>query len=285
MTITNRFCSRHLLCLLFALGLCADALATGTPSLKRLLKSASAEELVSWGTRFEHGEGVERDFDAAIKCYCRAAGEGDASAQYQLGWMYANGRGVTRNDALAAAWFALAAENGDPHAQRMVARMGQSKVEPTCLRPNGGIYRKRLKSVPNPSRTQIAEWVQNLAPEYGLDPVLVLAVIRAESNFNPQARSPKDAQGLMQLIPATAKRFGVNDVWDPLQNLHGGMAYLRWLLDFFEGNEAFALAGYNAGEMAVKRYRGVPPYAETRAYVKRISAWRRRPSQQIPGSS
>ena len=83
----------------------------------------------------------------------------------------------------------------------------------------------------------------------------------------------------MQLIPATAKRFGVADVWDPLDNIKGGMAYLRWLLDHFEGDESLALAGYNAGEGAVRRYNGIPPYAETRAYVKKVIRWRqaRRP--------
>ena len=110
-----------------------------------------------------------------------------------------------------------------------------------------------------------------IAPTYGLQPALVLAVIEAESGFNDQARSPKDAQGLMQLIPATAERFGVQDPYDPVQNLRGGMAYLRWLLAYFRGDVRLTLAGYNAGEGAVVRHGGVPPYAETRAYVDRIT--------------
>ena len=117
---------------------------------------------------------------------------------------------------------------------------------------------------------KISDLVRALAPKYSLDPKLVLAVIEAESNFNPKALSPKQAQGLMQLIPATAQRFGVKDPWDPEQNLHGGMAYLRWLLDHFEGDVKLALAGYNAGEKAVERHGGIPPYAETQAYVTRI---------------
>jgi soluble lytic murein transglycosylase-like protein len=112
--------------------------------------------------------------------------------------------------------------------------------------------------------------VRSLAPRYRLDPNLVLAVVEVESNFNPKAVSPKNAQGLMQLIPATAERFGVRDVWDPEQNLHGGMAYLRWLLDYFKGDVKLALAGYNAGEKAVERHGGIPPYAETQAYVQKI---------------
>jgi len=95
-------------------------------------------------------------------------------------------------------------------------------------------------------------------------------VIGTESNFNPKARSPKNAQGLMQLIPETAQRFNVRDSYDPVQNIRGGMAYLRWLLAYFEGDVVLATAGYNAGEGAVDRYRGVPPYRETREYVKRI---------------
>ena len=103
-----------------------------------------------------------------------------------------------------------------------------------------------------------------------VSPALVLAVIGIESGGRVDAVSTAGAVGLMQLIPATADRFGVTNVWDPVQNLKGGMAYLRWLLDHFEGDLELALAGYNAGEQAVARHGGVPPYPETQAYVKRI---------------
>jgi soluble lytic murein transglycosylase-like protein len=112
--------------------------------------------------------------------------------------------------------------------------------------------------------------VQLAAPEYRLDPGLVLAVMAAESNFDPAALSPKNAQGLMQLIPETARRFGVRNLQDPVQNIRGGMAYLRWLMAYFEGDVALALAAYNAGPGAVERYLGVPPFAETRNYVLKI---------------
>jgi len=98
-----------------------------------------------------------------------------------------------------------------------------------------------------------------------------MAVIQVESNFDPNALSPKNAQGLMQLIPETAERFGVNDVWDPEQNLRGGMAYLRWLLDHFQGDVRLALAGYNAGEGAVEQHQGIPPFGETQEYVRRVT--------------
>jgi soluble lytic murein transglycosylase-like protein len=112
--------------------------------------------------------------------------------------------------------------------------------------------------------------VNKLAPEYGVSPRLALAVIRAESNFDPLARSDKNAQGLMQLIPETAARFNVTKPLDPTQNVRGGLGYLRWLLAYFQGNVTLVAAAYNAGEGAVNRYRGIPPFPETRAYVKRI---------------
>ena len=119
---------------------------------------------------------------------------------------------------------------------------------------------KRSSAKSQAGKRKITGLVRELAPKYSLDPKLVLAVIETESNFNPKARSPKNARGLMQLIPATAQRFGVRNVWDPEQNLRGGMAYLRWLLKHFKGDVKLALAGYNAGEKAVERHGGIPPY-------------------------
>ena len=98
----------------------------------------------------------------------------------------------------------------------------------------------------------------------------MLAFIATESNFDASAVSPKNAQGLMQLIPETAARFGVRKIMDPTQNVRGGMAYLRWLMARFQGDVVLVAAAYNAGEAAVERYLGVPPYAETRQYVWKI---------------
>lgn len=106
--------------------------------------------------------------------------------------------------------------------------------------------------------------------EFGVDPDLLRAMTRQESSFNPRAVSHKNAQGLMQLIPDTAKRFGVKDPFDPDQNIRGGAQYMRWLLDRFKGDVDKALAGYNAGEGAVDKYKGIPPFRETRDYVKKI---------------
>jgi Soluble lytic murein transglycosylase and related regulatory proteins (some contain LysM/invasin domains) len=99
---------------------------------------------------------------------------------------------------------------------------------------------------------------------------LVIAIIQAESNYDAVAVSPKNAQGLMQLIPETARRFRVKNAFDPVQNVRGGIAYLRWLLAYFEGEISLVAAAYNAGEKSVERYGGIPPFAETQAYVRRI---------------
>ena len=118
-----------------------------------------------------------------------------------------------------------------------------------------------------------ARWGGAVAAEAArrdLSEALVLAVIAVESAGRARARSPKGAQGLMQLIPATARRFDVADPYDPAQNIRGGTTYLDLLLRRFRGDPILALAGYNAGEGAVDRHGGVPPYAETRAYVVRV---------------
>lgn len=109
------------------------------------------------------------------------------------------------------------------------------------------------------------------ANEFGVDEAVVRAIIHAESAFNPNALSRVGAQGLMQLMPATAKRFGVGNAFEPSQNIRGGVRYLAWLLKRFKGDLTLAAAGYNAGEGAVDKYRGVPPYSETQRYVVRVA--------------
>jgi soluble lytic murein transglycosylase-like protein len=113
----------------------------------------------------------------------------------------------------------------------------------------------------------IDEAVRRVAAEQALPAQLIHSVIKVESNYNAHAISSKGALGLMQLIPATARRFGVSDAFNPVQNIQGGAKYLRYLLDLYSENYPLALAAYNAGEGAVARYGGVPPFAETRNYV------------------
>jgi hypothetical protein len=256
--------------------------------------AASAEQAAAWREQaraLEHGEGVMRDSEAAVALYCQAAMAGDTLARYNLGWLYANGRGVARDDAQAAYFFQLAADQGDEPARRMLASVGPQSGKPACVaqieaelaaeqqaiaqRTAETAEREALDNrykalINNLQRRQIDAIVQRLAPEYGIHPALAVALIRAESNFDPKAISEKNAQGLMQLIPETAARFQVKKPFDPEQNIRGGMSYLRWLLAYFQGNVDLTVAAYNAGEGAVDRFRGVPPFPETRGYLKRI---------------
>lgn len=111
---------------------------------------------------------------------------------------------------------------------------------------------------------------REIAQRHGVDPELVAAVVSVESGFDPQAVSPKGAQGLMQLMPSTAATLGVEDPLDPQQNLDGGVRHLRALLTSYRGNRRLALAAYNAGAGAVARHKGVPPYRETQDYVRKV---------------
>jgi soluble lytic murein transglycosylase-like protein len=233
--------------------------------------------LVALAVAHEHGEGVAKDPLKAAGLYCEAARAGDAEAQYSLGWMYANGRGIERDDTAAAALFALAAAQGHADAERMLVRVGgPSEGLPECMRPK--------VEAPEPAFTIPADWpphkqrvatlVRDLAPQYTVHPELALAVIAAESNFDPGAVSRKGARGLMQLMPHTAEALGVGDPFQPAENVRGGTRYLRHMLDRY-GDLERALAAYNAGPSAVDRFGGVPPYPETRDYVKRVMTYYR----------
>jgi Transglycosylase SLT domain len=208
--------------------------------------------------------------------------------------MYANGRGVTRSDSIASTLFSRAAALGDEMGTRLAEMIRTDREElPNCLvsttKLNPGVPAEirstpttnlpSLPKLPKPlafselsalEKGKFTAQVSQMAKEFRLDPRLVLSIMRAESNYDPLARSPKGAQGLMQLIPETAERFGVTDLNEPSQNIRGGMAYIKWLLSLFKGNVTLSLAAYNAGEGAIERFGGVPPYPETMAYVQRI---------------
>lgn len=147
--------------------------------------------------------------------------------------------------------------------------------------PTSGQMRPNAWSPNGPSSVEISRLIpiiNDAARINGVDPRLIHAVIRAESGYNANAVSSKGAIGLMQLIPATAQRYGVQDIYDPHQNVSGGVRYLRDLLNMFNGNLELAIAGYNAGENAVLRAGNrIPPYPETRAYVPKVMSFYRSP--------
>lgn len=120
------------------------------------------------------------------------------------------------------------------------------------------------------NKQQIYTLINKTAKHYNIDPHLFHSLIQAESNYNPHATSHKGAAGLTQLMPDTAKRMGVKDRYDITQNLAGGAKYLKLLLNLYNGNKILSIAAYNAGEGAVKKYNGIPPFKETRNYVKKV---------------
>jgi soluble lytic murein transglycosylase-like protein len=149
-----------------------------------------------------------------------------------------------------------------------------SKTEP--LKPKRLVH--LTSQITNPSlsgfttgNSDVDNYIVESGRRNSVDPLLLYSIMHQESSFKPRAISYKGARGLMQLMPPTASRFGVTNIWDPKQNIEGGARYMRFLLDLFSGDVRLALAGYNAGEGAVMKYGyKVPPYSETREYVRRI---------------
>ncbi len=145
---------------------------------------------------------------------------------------------------------------------------GEVQLPPAAVR--GYVPDEVVDVVSGAGGADLARLAEEASRRYGLDPALVLAVVGVESGFRPEAVSPKGAQGLMQLMPRTAAALGVSDPLDPEQNLDAGVRHLESLLKLYNGDLTRALAAYNAGSGAVERHGGVPPYRETRAYVKRV---------------
>lgn len=259
------------------------------PALQRLLQQAGNLEVAS---------PTPDNLWQAASFYCEAARLGSTEAQYRLGMLYAFGQGVPASRAYAAALFSQAATQGHAEAVRMLEATELANTQlPLCvtslsapekspaqnLTPNADLAALGITIDPTiePAITRYLlglpghkRWLipltTSLSSWYELDPKLVLSVMAVESNMDVKAQSNKNATGLMQLIPGTAERFNVKDAFDATQNLRGGMRYLRWLLSYYRGNVLYALAAYNAGEGRVDRYKGVPPFPETRNYVKKI---------------
>jgi soluble lytic murein transglycosylase-like protein len=253
---------------------------------------------------------IEEGFDAqknkqpllAAERYCAAARFGSAEAQYRLGRLYL----VERTDAAAKdealTLLSIAAQRGHEKAAQALQGQRAGEAIPDCLLSGRApvfalppppepavepvvpleVVERYMLALPSDKRRH-AQLIRHLAPRFEVDFRFALAIARAESNFDPMALSPKNAMGLMQLIPDTAARFGVKNAFDPEQNVRGGLAYLRWLLDRFGGDVALASAAYNAGEGAVDRHGGVPPFRETQQYVQRILHFYRSPVHTKPG--
>lgn len=265
--------------------LVALALLSAAPLAAAVQIDPEPEGVRKMALVYEHGRGVKQDFGQAYRLYCKASLMGDGLSAFNIGFMYFNGRGLPRDHAKALHWFRKAAEAGDEFARRMVWRFRDiAPADDAACReppaPSG--FRQATAPADHPNRRIVAGWVNRIAPDYAIDPELVMAVIQTESAFNPGALSPKNAQGLMQLIPATAERFGVKDPFNPVENIKGGIAYLNWLMRRFAGNVEWVLAAYNAGEGAVERCQGVPPYHETQAYVKKILARYQKTTHPVP---
>jgi soluble lytic murein transglycosylase-like protein len=251
--------------------------AVDIETLEAAAQRGDVQAMVMLASRYERGENIQRDYIKANELYCKAAARGDGEALLKLGIIYSIGRGVPADEGIAALLVGKAAELGNESAKRLLQFAGRpaDSVLPACL---SEMIVPRVPASVLAARKDIELLVRQWAPQYAIDPDLVMALIAVESGFNVTAVSPKNAQGLMQLIPGTAERFGVKNVYNPLQNLKGGLAYLRWLMAYFEGDVALVLAAYNSGEETVERYRGIPPYAETRNYVKQITGIYRKPS-------
>jgi soluble lytic murein transglycosylase-like protein len=226
-----------------------------------------AAEVFDLAARYEHGEGVTQSYEHALALYCEAARRGESRAFFNLGWMFLYGRGVPQDGAIAVAWLRKAADRGTQQAANLLRLMPSQSPSTAsgCPATFGG------PATPIAAPAKIRDLVARTAHELGIDPQLVMAVIAVESAFNPRAVSPKNAQGLMQLMPETAARFGVSDPFDEKENVRGGTTYLRDLLKRFDGDLVLALAAYNAGEGAIVSSGGVPPYRETRDYVERVT--------------
>lgn len=273
------------LCLLAALRwiapclalVCAGAVAQPVATIETLEAAAKRGDVAALFTlaeKYKRGDEVTRDISRSNLLYCKAAARGNVDALLELGLIHASGREMMANEGVGALLINMAAERGSERAKEILPYIsrGVGSVVPACLSEEITIAAQTAAAAVPAVRKDIELMVQQWAPQYAIDPNLVMALISVESQFDAKAVSPKNAQGLMQLIPATAERFGVTNAFNPVQNLKGGLAYLRWLMAYFKGEVPLVLAAYNAGEMAVERYRGIPPYSETRNYVKQITS-------------
>lgn len=255
-------------------------------------------ELVKLALKYGKSRAGSLEYADVYNQYCTSARDGDENAQYALGWMHEMGKGAPQDIKIAKQFYSIAAEQGNALATQALTHLTDvtAGLLPPCMLPKPVEFNEplivlseetqaeidALNEAAEPAITEKTERlfksqrsvykiVNKLAKKYNVDPNLVMTFIAIESAFDVKATSPMNAQGLMQLIPKTAKRFGVKDPYRAEDNIKGGIQYLRWLLAYYEGHIELVAAAYNAGEKAVDRYKGVPPYSETQHYVKKIA--------------
>ncbi|VEG97794.1 lytic transglycosylase catalytic subunit subunit [Aeromonas encheleia] len=217
----------------------------------------------------------------AIAHYCTAASLGNPEAYFRIGRLLARGPQDIRNTRHANAYLAMAMRLGNQQAARYYnERVGNAPLG-TCgvggggggapwIRPSTPFDQDSYLARQSITKQRLAVLIRQAAHRHKVNPQLALAIAIAESNLNSLAVSPKRAQGVMQLIPETQQRFGVTRPFDAEQNIRGAMIYLKWLEKQFGPDWVRISAAYNAGEQAVVRYGGVPPYQETQEYVQRV---------------
>lgn len=270
----------------------ASAAASGSGSSEASEGGPKLNALLLKAANYEASAESHDDYWQAAVIYCEASRLGSTEAQYRLGMLYAFGKGVPENRAFAASLFSMASHQGHRKAFDMLETINftsqqlpacvmsetlPDKRPPPVLKPaeHPAPIDRYLESLPS-NKSWIIDLASKISDWYDIDPKFVLSIITVESNFETKAQSPKSAMGLMQLIPATAERFNVKNAFDASQNIKGGIRYLRWLFSYYRGDIELVTAAYNAGEKAVDRYLGVPPYPETREYVKRLKKLYRR---------
>jgi hypothetical protein len=228
------------------------------------------------GLAAEMGTGLRKNSRLAMALYCDAGVMGSPEGFFRVGLILAKGPAFLRNPSLANAYFALAASLGHRDAlDHYDESAGSAPLSDDCDSLGASLLLEHFDldgylSALSPAKQKVSDLIRRHAASYDIDVRIALAVALAESNLNAQAVSPKNAQGVMQLIPGTQDRFGVKHPFDAEANIKGGLAYLKWLKKHFDGDWALVAAAYNAGEGAVERHGGVPPFRETKHYVRRV---------------